>query len=199
MRHLLILTAMVLALGMSNTAYAQNVSKGDVQRLDLDQITLDSTVVTSTGAELNILDGVTATAAEINQAADVSSIAELVTTANTIAATECGKTFFLDSATGFASTLPTPTAGCEFNFIVKTDSTGTYHTIVTTGSETIKGFELNGSITVEGTGSQAADTISFVSSSAVPADRVNLWSDGTSWHSIGYSSASGAIAYSSAI
>ena len=67
MRHLLILTAMVLALGMSNTAYAQNVSKGDVQRLDLDQITLDSTVVTSTGAELNILDGVTATATEINQ------------------------------------------------------------------------------------------------------------------------------------
>lgn len=47
-------------------AYAQNVTKGSVQRLDLDSITLDGTIVTSTGAELNILDGVTSTAGEIN-------------------------------------------------------------------------------------------------------------------------------------
>lgn len=45
---------------------AQSVSPGSIQRLDLSQITLDGTVVTSTGAELNILDGVTSTAAELN-------------------------------------------------------------------------------------------------------------------------------------
>ena len=42
------------------------VNKGDVQRLNLDQITLDGTVITATGAEINALAGATASAAELN-------------------------------------------------------------------------------------------------------------------------------------
>lgn len=60
----LMATAAVIVL-MPSAAHAV-VTKGDVQRLNLDQITLDSTVVTSTGAELNLLDGATAAYTELN-------------------------------------------------------------------------------------------------------------------------------------
>lgn len=58
MKKLLTLTAVGLL--MASTAYAQSLSKGAVQRLDLDSITLDGTTVTATGEELNILDNSTA-------------------------------------------------------------------------------------------------------------------------------------------
>lgn len=51
---------------MPLAASAQPVTKGSVQRLNLDSVTIDGTIVTSSGAELNIVDGVTATAAELN-------------------------------------------------------------------------------------------------------------------------------------
>lgn len=63
-RHILILAAALIVVAFP--AFAGSVTKGAVQRLDLDQLTLDGTTVTSTGAELNILDGVTSTAAELN-------------------------------------------------------------------------------------------------------------------------------------
>lgn len=53
MKKLLIIAAMLM---FSAPAYAQRVSKGDVQRLNLDSIQLDSTTVTSTGAEMNYND-----------------------------------------------------------------------------------------------------------------------------------------------
>ena len=43
-----------------------NVTKGDIQRLNLDDVTIDGTKVTASGAELNILDGATLTTAELN-------------------------------------------------------------------------------------------------------------------------------------
>lgn len=50
----LILSVAILTL--SSTAAMAYVTKGDIQRLGLDQITLDGTTVTSTGAELNYND-----------------------------------------------------------------------------------------------------------------------------------------------
>ena len=62
------------------------------------------TAITSTAAELNILDGVNATAAEINYNCDV--LTEAVTGANVITNTETGTRFVLNSGTAFVSTLP---------------------------------------------------------------------------------------------
>lgn len=164
----------------------------------LDDVNDGSTYTRVPAADSTKLQAVTATAVELNQAADLDVNSEVVTTTNSIAASECGELFFISSTTGFASTLPAPTQGCKFWFNLTTDSTGISHTIVTSGSETIKGFTLDAS-GGNSTGSQAADTITFNSASAVPGDRVDLFSDGTSWLAIGFSSASGAIAFSSAI
>src|SRR5258707_188541 len=43
---------------------------------------------------------------------------ETVTATNIILASESGKTFFLNSATEFVSTLPAPAAGLKFKFVV---------------------------------------------------------------------------------
>lgn len=43
-------------------------------KFKIETLILGSTTVTATGSELNILSGVTATAAEINAAADVSGV-----------------------------------------------------------------------------------------------------------------------------
>jgi hypothetical protein len=51
------------------------VTLGEIQRMDFSQLTLDGTVITSTGAELNILDGVTSTGAELNILDGVTSTA----------------------------------------------------------------------------------------------------------------------------
>lgn len=165
----------------------------------LDDVNDGSTYTRVPAADNTKLQAVTATAAELNQAADLSVNSEIVSTTNAIAATECGELFFISSTTGFASTLPAVTQGCSFWFSLSVDSTGTSHTIVTDdGTETIKGFNLDAS-GLSATGSQAADTITFNSATAVPGDRLNIFSDGTSWHAIGFSSANAAIAYSSAI
>ena len=151
--------------------------------------------VTSTAAELNILDGVTATASEINQACDESANVEVVTTTNVITASESGKTFFLNAATGFVSTLPAPAAGLRFRFVCgATAVTSGNHTVVTNANATIiygsSSTAADG--TAVGTGS-AEDTISFVASTALPGDWVDVISDGTNWYAHGQSAVAAAI------
>ena len=87
---------------------------------------LAGTAVSSTAAELNILDGVTATAAELNRVADASS--RIVTaTASTLAVTEAlhdGKVITLDRAGGIAVTMPEATgSGMVITFVVITKFT----------------------------------------------------------------------------
>ena len=60
-----------------------NTTKGGVQRLDLDQITLNGSAATCTGAEITaVCSGNTATAAEINAVADRSARIVTVTTSS---------------------------------------------------------------------------------------------------------------------
>lgn len=149
--------------------------------------------VTSTAAELNILDGVTATAAEINMAADSSANVEVVTGANVITAAESGTTYFLNSATGFASTLPAPAAGLRFTFIVTTIPTSGNDTIVTNGGDNV----IEGAADVLSTRVLASneDSINIVASTALIGDRVDVISDGTSWFVTGFSGATGGITF----
>lgn len=145
----------------------------------------------------------TATGTEVSELIPLDAVSgvETVTAANTLTAAECGKIVFISSTTGFANTLPTPTAGCEFDFVIGTDSTGTSHTIITTGAESIKGlgFESETDTGDDGPTTAGADTITFVSSAANAADTVQLKSDGTWWYAISFTSADGGVTFTSAI
>jgi len=95
--------------------------------LDEGDLRIAGTAVSASAAELNILDGVTATAAEINRVADIS--ARVVNcTASTLALTTAlhdGKIVTLNRAAGIAVTLPAATgSGSVFKLIVGTTFTG---------------------------------------------------------------------------
>jgi hypothetical protein len=121
-----------------------------------------------------------------------NAASELVTAANVITAIESGKVFYLNSATGFVSTLPAPAAGQNFRFVVgNTPPTSGNHTVVTNASANI----IDGIIVVNGASVPAADedTISFVASTAVAGDWIEVRSDGTNWYVSGQGNAAGSI------
>ena len=118
---------------------------------------------------------------------------EDVTAVNTLTYSECGKTIFLNSATEFASTLPTPVAGCYFKFIIKAAPVGASYTVLSSGGSNI----IEGIAVVNGATVTAAneDTITFTASAAIAGDWVELYSDGTSWYVSGQGAAATAIAF----
>ena len=118
---------------------------------------------------------------------------EDVTAVNTIVYTECGTTYFLNSATEFASTLPAPVAGCYFKFIIKAAPVGANYTVLTSGGSNI----IEGSATVNGAAIAAVneDTITFTQSAAAVGDWVELYSDGTSWFVSGQGVAATAVVF----
>lgn len=104
---------------------------------------LDGTQVTATAAELNIMDGVLATTAEINRVADVST--RVVTIAGDLTLTELAhsdKVLLLGEVGGNAAvavTLPAATgSGARFKFIVSVVNTSGY-SIKVTGNDTMDG------------------------------------------------------------
>ena len=141
-----------------------------------------NTKVTATGAELNILSGVTATATEINRACDVSTRV-VNATASTLAITEAahdGKVVTLNRAAGIAVTLPAATgSGAKFTFIVGTTFTSPA-TIKVTGNDVMTGNAIicnDSDATVSGfeTGADS-DTITFDGSTTggLKGDKVEL-------------------------
>jgi hypothetical protein len=119
---------------------------------------------------------------------------EDVTGANTLVYGECGKTMFLNSATEFATTLPTPVAGCYFKFVVKAAPSGASYTIVTASSANILigGInELEVDTADDGPYDNNGDTITLVDGLAVVGDYVEMFSDGTSWYLTGQTNADG--------
>jgi hypothetical protein len=108
--------------------------------------TPDFTGLTSSMTELNILDGVLATAAELNRAADVSTNIVNCTT-STLAVTELEhdkKTIVLDRAAGIAVTLPVASAGLDFEFLVKTTFTGAATIKSVSGADIMIGHAIMG-------------------------------------------------------
>ena len=147
--------------------------------------------VTALGAlsqtEIEILDGINATTAEINAACDV--LTENVTTTNVIAASETGTHFVLNATTAFVSTLPAPAAGLEFWFHNgAAQVTGGNHTVVTNSSANIIVGSLSSREDAAGVVvcHALADTISFVADKAVLGDLAHVWSDGTYWYLDGH-------------
>jgi hypothetical protein len=123
---------------------------------------------------------------------------EVVAATNIITADESGKTFFLSAATEFVSTLPAPQKGMRFTFIVSAAPSGASYTIVTSGSANIiKGLQ-NSVAGDAGDSGTADDTISFVDGQAVAGDKVELYSDGTSWFAYAISKVAAGITFTQA-
>ena len=146
-----------------------------------------------------VIADVTASAVEINMAADSSANTEIVTATNVITADECGKTFFLASATEFVSTLPAVAAGLRFSFIVTAAPAGDSYTIVTNSSANIiKGLDVNAAGTAGDSEISGGDTITFVDGVSVAGDRVDVICDGTNWFAYCFSVAAAGITITTA-
>jgi hypothetical protein len=111
---------------------------------------IGGTEVTSSAAELNILTGATATAAEINRAADVSG--RVVSLAVSTAITELahdGKTILMSGAGAARTfTLPAATAsGARFRFVVGEVNTSNYVIKSVVGTDLMEGIIIGASTT----------------------------------------------------
>ena len=154
--------------------------------------------VTASAAELNILDGVTATAAQVNAATLAASAVRTVTTTATITAADHNCTVFLNSATGFATTLPAPIAGFKCSVVSKLANTSGNHTVVTASSANVIIGMQNSVAGDAGDTGTADDTISFVANQSLPGDRVEITSDGTSWFAYATSKVAAGITFTQA-
>lgn len=121
-----------------------------------------------------------------------------LTAASTLTAAQSGTTLFLNSATEFVTTLPLPSAGLMYTFIVTAAPSGASYTVVTNGSANIiKGQAVNAAGVAGDTGT-ADDTISFVDAQAVAGDTVTVVSDGTSWFAYAFCAVAAGVTFTTA-
>ena len=112
---------------------------------------------------------------------------EVVTATNVITAAESGKTFFLDAAGGFESTLPTAALGLRFKFIVKTAPTSVGYTITGSPADKIFGTVAasGAEATINGVTANAADNIVLVANQAAIGDEIEFIADAVNWYVTG--------------
>ncbi len=106
-----------------------------------------------------------------------------------ITAAESGKTFFLNSATEFVSTLPAPAAGLKYTFIVTAAPSGASYTVVTEGGCQVLGGHVltsdvytDSAVDADTENDITGTTITFVDGVSVVGDRADVISDGTGWY-----------------
>lgn len=125
------------------------------------------------------------TTSNITPGSLTAAYTETLTTTRTVLAEESGKTFILNAAAAFVTTLPLPAAGLRYKFIIGATAPTTSHTVVTNGSANI----IYGNIVSAGglatTSTNPADTITFTANVAVRGDSVDIWSDGVAWYATG--------------
>lgn len=125
-------------------------------------------------------------------------VSQILTTATTLLHNDSGKTFYLNSATEFAVTLPKPQIGAKFTFIVKAAPSGASYTVVNHSTDNL----IHGNVVTSADGT-AADTtagtvtgaITFADGNAKVGDRVDIESDGTYWYATAYASAADGITF----
>ncbi len=127
----------------------------------------------------------------LRRSAPLNLSTETLTGADTLTASENGKTFFLNAAGGFNVTLPAAAAGLRFEFIVKTAPTTAY-TITSATADTIYGkvFASSGG---DENSNVAGDVLNFVANTSLAGDRAVFISDGTSWFADGFCDVTGSI------
>lgn len=109
---------------------------------------------------------------------------EVVSATNVIAASESGKTFFLNSATEFASTLPAPAAGLVFRFVVTAAPAGASYTVGTNAAAEVMIGQVYGSdgADADSETTAGATTLTFVDGASVAGDSADFFCDGTNWY-----------------
>lgn len=140
----------------------------------------------------------TLTFAMLNAATTAASRHRTSTTTDSIDASDHLKIIFLNSATGYVTTLPAPIAGFKCTVMSKLQNTSGNHTIVSSASANIiigAQHDTGGAAGDKGT---ADDTISFVASQSVPGDKVDLESDGTSWFAHAFSAVAAGMTFTQA-
>jgi hypothetical protein len=110
------------------------------------------------------------------------NLVQTVTGALALTAADSGKTLILNAAAGANITLPALSAGLKFKFIVGAAFATTSWTVTSTA-----GDDLQGSVIVAGAvvDVDAADVITFVNTAENVGDFVEVFCDGTSWHTFG--------------
>jgi hypothetical protein len=140
---------------------------------------------TGTDGKVEWIDNVSGNTAQAWYPTDSSTGGKMkiLTATYTVPQSENGTVYFLNSATEFVTTLPTPFLGAEYTFIVKAAPSGASYTVVTASSSNIiKGVQVTAQDAGgSGDSGTADDTITFVDGQAVAGDMVRVISDGTSW------------------
>lgn len=119
----------------------------------------------------------------------------VTTAAVTLTKYDFGSDVVLNRAAGSAITLPLPSAGAEFHFVVGIAPTTAY-TIATNGSANIIAGginELEVDTSDDGPYSAVGDLITFVANIAAIGDYFDLRSDGTKWFLRGQTNLDGGI------
>ena len=107
---------------------------------------------------------------------------EVVSATNVLAASESGKTMFLNSATEFVTTLPAPALGLNFTFVVTAAPSGASYTVIAAAGATIlKGHAVSSAGATGASSTTGVLTLTFVDGQAVVGDRAYVVSDGTNW------------------
>jgi len=149
---------------------------------------------------------INATAAEINQGADMSLKGEILETGETMTAADNGKTFFLSHATEFAVTLPalsTVVKGWHCKFIVGLTPSGADYTITEKASADTDKVVCNGITESEtdtnddGEYSAGATLLTFdATGGCVLGDWVEFHTNGIFWYVRGNAVSDGGIVIS---
>jgi len=131
----------------------------------------------------------------INRRTTQRKATQSLVTTTTLVEADSGKTFFLNLAGGFTVTLPAPTDGVEYTFVVGTAPTTAYIVANASGSSgnNVRGHVLSSSGGAEDTETANGDQVNFVASTAVIGDRLHVISDGTNWYVSAACAAAGGI------
>jgi hypothetical protein len=123
---------------------------------------------------------------------------KILTATYTVPQSENGTIYYLNSATEFVTTLPAPFLGAEYTFIVMAAPAAASYTVVSASSaNVIKGLQ-NSVAGDAGDSGTADDTISFVDGQAVAGDKVEVFSDGTSWFAYAISKVAAGVTFTQA-
>ena len=112
---------------------------------------------------------------------------ETATAAKTLTAKDDGKTIVI-TGTGYTYTLPAPSAGMSFRFVVQAAFATNF--VVAGGNSLLHGSMDVNSARVNATG---ASNINFVATAETIGDWAEIWSDGTNWYVNGFGEAVGGI------
>lgn len=107
-----------------------------------------------------------------------------------LTAADSGKTIILNAAAGAAITLPALTAGLKYKFIVGASFATTSWTVTSAEGDNLQGSLIVAGLVVD---VDAADVITFVNTAENIGDFVEVFCDGTSWHTFGNALTSGGL------